>query len=91
MSETKPVRRIGSITIGAILYDLAMNGEAMLAHESPDIYGRPSAQRVDLAEAAGADWSLLAQDLLNQLAVAMIDRDAALARVHKTGGEAGAP
>ena len=98
MSETKPVRRIGSITIGETVYDLAMNGEALLAVESADIYGRPSARSVPIEDAADAlgvredsrssKMSFLAQALLNQLATAMIDRDAALARVHKTGEEA---
>jgi hypothetical protein len=90
MSETKPVRRIGSITLGETAYDLAMNGEAILAIESLDIYGRPSAQRVELSDALIelVDWRSLAQHLLNQLALAMIDRDAALARLHKTGEEA---
>lgn len=88
LSETRAVRRIGSITVSGQVYDLAMNGEAMLALEEPDIYGRPSARRVDLNQAAGVDWSLLCQELLNLLAVAMLDRDAALARVHKTGEEA---
>jgi hypothetical protein len=91
MSDTK-VRKVGTVRLGGKEYDLAMNGEGLLALESPDVYGRPAARRVSLHEAAGVglsqqpqpeEWPRLAQNLLTLLAQTMIERDAALASLQK--------
>lgn len=88
--ESRPVR-IGSINLGGVDYDVAVNGKAVLAQEGKDLYGRPAAHAVPLTGAAGGcgpgihlgTLGDLAQELLNILAATMKERDAALARVHK--------
>lgn len=81
------VRKIGTVRLGGHDYDLAVNGKAVLAFEEDDLYGRPAARAVTLDAASGGDLRTLAQELLDALAVAMRERDAALLALQKGGAE----
>jgi hypothetical protein len=96
-TSTPKVRRVGSVHLGGVDYDLALNGEGILALEELDVYGRPAARRVHLGRVVGSavsqqvtpnedKWAGLAQDLLTLLARTMVERDAALASLHRNGG-----
>lgn len=86
MSDSK-IRKVGTITLDAIDYDLAVNGEGKLATERTDIYGRPYAHEVTIFELIGKDSGIhtqnLCQELLTLLARTMIERDAALLALQK--------
>lgn len=102
--DQKPVVRVGHVTLGGETLDLAMNGRAVLARPARDIYGNAYAERVDLADRLCRDLGTgsgtvvvpmsviaIAQELLDQLAACMKERDAALLRLHKTGDERSCP
>jgi hypothetical protein len=70
------LRKIATITILGETYDLAANGKATLARERQDIYGRPFAEVVEFDDLPEPNI-VIAQVLLDLLAEAIKDRDAA--------------
>lgn len=95
MSDEQPKLpvKIGSIALRGEAYDLAANGRALLAREGQDVYGRPSAKEIRLEDllVGASDLSIgICQSLLDQLASAMKERDAALARLRQNADEPGA-
>lgn len=83
------VRKIGTVTLNGVTYDLAMNEHARLGLEGEDLYGRPSTREVTIDEAAtgigGQEpyFRDTINQLLDALAVTMKERDAALASLQK--------
>lgn len=84
------VRKIGTVTLNGITYDLAMNDRAYLGLEGRDLYDRPATREVTIDEAAagGGDGGKpyfrdTIHQLLNALATTTKERDAALASLQK--------
>jgi hypothetical protein len=88
------VRKIGTVTLNGVTYDLAMNDSAYLGLEGRDLYDRPATREVTIDEAAtGSGTEPYFRDtihqLLDALAITMKERDAALASLHRSGSEEG--